>query len=51
MCSTFPREVLTFVVSSFPFRNSGMSICVLENRSANFCVESFSQLNCLGEAF
>ena len=43
MCSTFSREILTFVVGSFPFRNSRISICVLEDRSAslNFWVESF----------
>ena len=54
MCSTFSRaEVLTFVVGSFPFRNSRISICVLEDRSAslNFCVESFSQQNCLAKRF
>ena len=53
MCSTFSREVLTFVVGSFPFRNSRISIVVLEDLSAslNFCVESFSQQNCLGKRF
>ena len=53
MCSTFSREVLTFVVSSFPFRSSRISICVLKDRSAslNFYVESFSQQNCLGKRF
>ena len=44
-CSIFSRKVLTIVVDSFPFRNSRISNCVLEDRSAslNFCVESFSQ--------
>ena len=51
MCCTFSREVLTFVVGSFLFRNSRISICVLEDHSAclNFCVEYFSQQNCLGK--
>ena len=42
ICFTFSREVLIFVVGSFLFRNSRISICVLEDRSAslNFCVES-----------
>ena len=49
----FFNEVLTFVVRKFPFRNSRISICVLDDRSAslNFCVESFSQQNCLGKCF
>ena len=54
MCSTFSREVLTFVIGSFSFRNSRISnYCVLEDRSAslNFCVESFSPQNCLGKHF
>ena len=53
MCSTFSREVLTFVIGSFSFRNSRISNCVLGDRSAplNFCVASFSQQNCLGKRF
>ena len=53
MCSTFSSEVSTFVVGSFSFRNSRISICVLEDRrtSLNFCVELFSQQNCLGKRF
>ena len=53
MCSTFSREVLTLVIGSFLSRNSWISNSVLEDRSAslNFCVESFSQQNCLEKRF
>ena len=53
MCSTFSREVSTIVIGSLSFRNSWISNCVLEDRSAslNFYVESFSQQNCLGKLF
>ena len=53
MCSTFSRESLTFMVGSFSFRNSLISICVREDRSTSltFCVESFSHQTCFGRRF
>ena len=53
MSSTFSREMSTFMVGLFSFSNSRISICVLGDRSTslNFCVESFSQQNCLGKRF
>ena len=50
----FLSEVLTFVVGPFSFRNSRIIVfvCSKDRRtSLNFCVESFSQQNCLGKRF